>query len=119
MGCCFCCFLRLLHVSLARESDSTGNDGGGKLFWCIKNLSFCCFLVAIKFFCRFIGKCQCKHDVRFEMKSREGNNGCNRPIRRGETKHNDWFALVNKYLRGEIRRTSLKLAKIWLISDRF
>ena len=27
----------------------------GRLFWDIKNLSFCCFLVAIKFLSHFIG----------------------------------------------------------------
>ena len=70
MGYCFCCLLRALHDSLAMESDCSGNDGGGKLFWYIKNLSS---LVAIKFFSHFIGKCQCKHAVRFEMKSREEN----------------------------------------------
>ena len=40
----------LLHDSLAKESDCPGNDGAGKLFWGIKSLSSCCFLVAIKFF---------------------------------------------------------------------
>ena len=49
VGCCFCCFLRPLHDSLATESGCSGNDGGGKLFWGIKNLSSCCFLVAISF----------------------------------------------------------------------
>ena len=117
LGTVFCCFLQPLHDLLATESDCAGNDGGGKLFWCIKKKTCsCCFLVAIKFFSHFIGKCQCKHAVRFEMKSREENYGCNRPIR---TKHNAWFALVNKYLRGKIRRTSLKLTEIWPISDPF
>ena len=37
-------------------------------------LSTCCFLVAIKFFSHFIGICQCKYAVRFEMKSREEVN---------------------------------------------
>ena len=46
----FCCFLRPLHNSLATENDCSGNDGAGKLFWGIKNLSSCCVLVAIKFF---------------------------------------------------------------------
>ena len=46
------------------------NDGAGKLFWGIKTLCSRCFLVAIKFFSHFIGKCQCKYAVRFEMKSR-------------------------------------------------
>ena len=36
-----------------------------------KNLSSCCFLEAIKFFSHFIGKCQCKYAVCFEVKSRE------------------------------------------------
>ena len=102
-GTVFWCFLRPLHDSLATKSDCSGNYGGGKLFWCVKNLSSCCYLVAIKFFSHFIGKCQCKHAVCFEMKLRKENYGCNRPIRRRETKHNDWFALVNKYLRGKIR----------------
>ena len=67
----FCCFLRLLHNLLATESGCSGNDGAGKLFWGIKNLSSCCFLMAIKFLSHFIDKCQCKYAVRFEMKSRE------------------------------------------------
>ena len=67
------CFFWPLHDSLATESDCSGNDGAGKLFCGIKNLSSCCFLVAIKFFSHFIGKCQCKYAVRFEMKSREEN----------------------------------------------
>ena len=45
--------------------------------------------------------------------------GCNRPIRRRVTKLHDWFALVNKYFRGKIMRTSLPLTEIWPISDRF
>ena len=48
-GTVFCCFMRLLCDLLAMESDCSGNDGAGKLFWCIKNLSSCCFLVGIKF----------------------------------------------------------------------
>ena len=44
---------------------------------------------------------------------------CNRPIRRRVTKLHDWFALVNKYFRGKIMRTSLPLTEIWPISDRF
>ena len=67
VGYCFCCFLRPLHDSLATENDCSGNDGAGKLFWYIKNFSSCCFLVAIKFFSHFIGKCQCKYAVRFEI----------------------------------------------------
>ena len=51
--------------------------------------------------------------------TREENQGCNWPIRRGATKHHDWFALVNKYLRVKIRWISLKLTEIWPISDRF
>ena len=65
------CFLRLLHNSLATESGWSGNDVADKLFWGIKNLSSCCFLMAIKFFSHFIGKCQCKYAVPLEMKSRE------------------------------------------------
>ena len=49
-GTFFCCFLRPLHDSLATENDCSGNDGAGKLYWGIKNLSSCCVLVAIKFF---------------------------------------------------------------------
>ena len=45
--------------------------------------------------------------------------GCNRPIRRRVTKLHDWFALVNKYFRDKIMRTSLPLTEIWPISDRF
>ena len=53
-GTVFCCFLQLLHNLLARGNDCSGNDGAGKLFWDIKNLSSCYFLVAIKFFSHFI-----------------------------------------------------------------
>ena len=42
---------------IATENDCSGNDGAGKLFCGIKDLSSCCFLVAIKFFSHFIGKC--------------------------------------------------------------
>ena len=70
-GTFFCCFLRPLHDSLAMEIDCSGNYGAGKLFWDIKNLSSCLFLVAIKFFNHFIGKYQCKYANCFEMKSRE------------------------------------------------
>ena len=66
----FCCYLRPLHDSLVTESGCSGNDGAGKLFLGIKTLSFPLFLVAIKFFCHFIGECQCKYAVCFEMKSR-------------------------------------------------
>ena len=72
VGYCFCCFF-LLHDSLATENGCSGNERAGKLFWCIKNFSSCCFLVAIKFFSHFIGKCQGKYAVRFEIKSREEN----------------------------------------------
>ena len=72
-GTVFFCFLRPLHDSLATENDCSGNDGAGKLFWCIKNYSSCCFLVAIKFYSHFIGKYQFKYAVRFEIKSREEN----------------------------------------------
>ena len=70
----FAAICGLLHDSLVTESCCSGNDGGGKLFWGMKDLSACCFLVAIKFFNHFIGECQCKHAVRFEMKSREEVN---------------------------------------------
>ena len=73
VGYRFCCFLRPLHDSLATENGCSGNEGAGKLFWCIKNFSSCCFLVAIKFFSHFIGKCQGNNAVRFEIKSREEN----------------------------------------------
>ena len=73
----FCCWLRSLHDSLVTESGCSDNDGGGKLFWGIKNLSSCCFLVAVKFFSRFICKCKCA--VRFMVKSNEDTKltGCN------------------------------------------
>ena len=70
-GTVFCCYLRSLYDSLVTESGCSGNGGAGKLFWGKTNLSSCCFLVAIKFFSHFIGECQCKYAVRFEMKSRE------------------------------------------------
>ena len=44
----FSCYLRVLNDSSVTESGCSGNDGWGKLFWGIKNLSSCCFLVAIK-----------------------------------------------------------------------
>ena len=40
MGYCFFAAIRLLHDSLVTESGCSGNDGGGKLFWGIKNLEF-------------------------------------------------------------------------------
>ena len=49
MGYCFLLLFRPQHDSLVTENDCSGNDGAGKLFWCIKNFSSCCFLVAIKF----------------------------------------------------------------------
>ena len=52
------------------------------------------------------------------MKSRKKFTGCNRPIRLRVTKHYDWFALVKKYFRGKIMRTSLTLSEVWPISDR-
>ena len=71
------CFWRLLHDLLATESGCSGNDGVGKLFWGIKKFSFCCFLLASKFFSHFIG--ECKNAVCFKMKSREDTKlkGCN------------------------------------------
>ena len=65
------CFLLLFAAAARLESGCSSNDGADKLFWGIKNLSSCCFLMAIKFFTHFIGKCQCKYAVRFEMKSRQ------------------------------------------------
>ena len=32
----FFLLFRQLHDSLATENDCSGNDGAGKLFWCIK-----------------------------------------------------------------------------------
>ena len=57
----------------------------------------------------------------YMLKSREDTKltGCNLPIRRHVTKHYDWFALVNKYLRDRIKQTSLTLTEFWPISDRF
>ena len=40
-------------------------------------------------------------------------------MRCGVTKHYEWFALMNKYLRGKIRRTSQTLTYSWPFSDRF
>ena len=68
MEYCFCCSLRSLHNSLVTKSSCKGNDGAGKLFWGLKNLSSCCFLVAIKLISHFISECQCKYAVRFEVK---------------------------------------------------
>ena len=123
VGYCFFfyCFFRSLHDSLATESDYSGNDGAGKLFWDMKNLSSCCLLVLIKFFSHFISKSQCKLiccPLRDEIKSRKLRMQY-RPVGCGITKHYDWFASVNKYLRGKKRRTSLKPTEIWPISDRF
>ena len=44
MGYCFLLLFRPLHGSLATENDCSGNDGAGKLFWCIKKLQFLLFL---------------------------------------------------------------------------
>ena len=65
----FCCYLQSLNDLLVREGGCSGNGGVGKLFWGIKNLSSCCFLVTIKFIGHFIGDCQCKCAARFKMKS--------------------------------------------------
>ena len=35
-GVHFLLLFRPLHDSLATENDCSGNDGAGKLFWCIK-----------------------------------------------------------------------------------
>ena len=82
MGYCFFAassYLWSLHDSLVAKSGCTGNNGVGKLFWGIKNLSFCCFLVAIKFLNHITGECQWKCAVCFEMISREDTKltGCN------------------------------------------
>ena len=111
-----CCYLQSLQDWLVTESGCSSNDGAGKLFWGIKNLSSCCFLVAIKFFSHFIGECQCKYAVRFKMKSVNRMQLTNQVP---HNKHYDWFALVDKYLRGKIKRTSLTLTEICPISDRF
>ena len=71
MGYCFYCYLWLLHDSLVTDCGCSGNDGSGKLFWDIKNLSSCCFWVAIYFFSHFIDECQSKYAVRFELKLSE------------------------------------------------
>ena len=74
MGYCFLLLLRPLHDSLATENDCSGNDGAGKLFWCIKKTSVpVVSWWQLKFFSHFIGKCQCKYAVRFEKNSREEN----------------------------------------------
>ena len=53
------------------------------------------------------------------MKSwKKFTGSCNRPIRHPVTKHYDWFALVNKYFKGKIMRTTLTLTEVWPISDR-
>ena len=79
VGYFFCCYWWPLYNLLAMESGCSGNDGTDKLFGGKKKtLSFCCFLVAIKFFSHFISECQCKYAVCFEMKSREDTmlTGC-------------------------------------------
>ena len=63
-GTVFAAFLRPLNDLLVTENDCSCIDGGGKLFWGLKNISSCCFMVAIKFFSHFIGKCQCKYASR-------------------------------------------------------
>ena len=72
-GTVFFCFLRPLHDSLAMENDCSGNDGAGKLFWCIKTSVPVVSWWQLSFFSHFIGKCQCKYAVRFEIKTREKN----------------------------------------------
>ena len=98
-GTVFCRFLRLLHVSLAMDNDCSGSDGAGKLFRGIKNFSSFCFLVAIKFFLVILSVNANANMLQLQMKSREENKGCNRPIRPGVRKHYDWFILVKKYFR--------------------
>ena len=63
-GTDYCCYLRSLNNSLVTKSSCSGNDGAGKLLWGIKNLSSCCFLVAIKFFSHFIDECVTLRDER-------------------------------------------------------
>ena len=55
----------------------------GELFWGIKNVNLCNFMVAVKIFRKFIGEPQCKYAVCLKMKSREETTptGFNRPIR--------------------------------------
>ena len=72
-GVLFLLLFRPLHDSLATENDCSGNDGAGKLFWCIKNSVSVVSWWQLSFFSHFIGKCQCKYAVRFEIKSREEN----------------------------------------------
>ena len=68
--CFFAAIFGRCMTQLVTVSGCSDNDGAGKLFWGIKTLSSHCFLVAIKFFRHFIGECQCKYAVCFEMKSR-------------------------------------------------
>ena len=115
----FCCYFRPLHDSLVTESCCSGNDGAGKLLWGIKTwipvfswwqLSFLVILSA-NANANMLSASRWNRGKKF--------TGCNRPIRRHVTKLHDWFALVNKYFRGKIMRTSLPLTEIWPISDRF
>ena len=71
MGYCFFLLLFSAAARIVRQKETV--QVMMELFWDIKNLSSCCFLVAVKFFSHFIGKCQCKYAVRLEMKSREEN----------------------------------------------
>ena len=71
MGYCFLLLFAAAAGLVSHGNDCSCSDGAGQLFWGIINLSFSCFLVAIKFLSHFISKCQCKYAVRFEMKSRE------------------------------------------------
>ena len=73
VGYCFLLLFAAAAQLVSHGNDCSGNDGAGKLFWYIKDFSSCCFLAAVKFFSHFIGKCQCKYAIRFEMKSREEN----------------------------------------------
>ena len=71
----FCCFLRPLHDSLATENDCSGNDGAGKLSQVVHKKTSVPVVSwwQLSFLSHFIGKCQCKHAVLFEIKSREEN----------------------------------------------
>ena len=73
MGYCFLLLFAATARLVSHENDCSGNNGACSLFWGIQNLSSCYFLVAVKCFRHFIGKCQCKYAVRFEIKSREEN----------------------------------------------
>ena len=61
-------FFLLLLADAARQVAAQVMMERGRLFWDIKNLSFCSFLVAIKFLSHFIGECHCKYAACSKMK---------------------------------------------------